>query len=76
MPVDDSYPYRALSVRVCDGTYRDHNFAPNYAWMRGASDGGRMTYGANPSRQEFRRCAETYSVGGIESSDPGGMVRP
>ena len=33
VPVNDSYPYRVLSIRVCDGTYRDHNFAANYAWM-------------------------------------------
>jgi hypothetical protein len=25
VPVNDSYPYRVLSVRVCDGTYQDHN---------------------------------------------------
>jgi len=27
------------------GTYQDHNFAANYAWMRGALDSGRMTFG-------------------------------
>jgi hypothetical protein len=45
VPVNDSYPYRVLSIRVCDGTYHDHNFAANYAWMRGALDSGRMTFG-------------------------------
>jgi len=45
VPVDDSYPYQGLSIRVCDGTYQDHNFASNYAWMRGALHSGRMTFG-------------------------------
>jgi hypothetical protein len=45
VPVDDSYPYWVLSIRVCDGTYQDHNFAANYAWMRAALDSGRMTFG-------------------------------
>jgi hypothetical protein len=45
VPVDDSYPYQVLSIRVCDGTYQDHNFAANYGWMRGALDSGRMTFG-------------------------------
>lgn len=45
VPVNDSYPYRVLSIRACDGTYRDHNFAANYAWMRRALDSGRMAFG-------------------------------
>lgn len=45
VPVNDSYPYRVLSIRVCDGTYRDRNFAANYAWMRTALDAGRLTFG-------------------------------
>ena len=45
VPVNDSYPYQVLSIRVSDGTYQDHNFAANYAWMRGALDSGRMTFG-------------------------------
>src|ERR1700738_3619027 len=45
VPVDNSYPYQVLSIRVSDGTYRDHNFARNYAWMRSAIDSGRMTFG-------------------------------
>lgn len=43
--VDDSYPYKVLSIRVCDGTYQDHNFAQNYAWMRAALDSGQLTFG-------------------------------
>lgn len=45
VPVNDLYPYQVLSIRVCDGTYRDHNFAVNYAWMRDALDTGRMALG-------------------------------
>ena len=44
-PVDDSYPYQVLSIRVSDGTYRDHNFAANYSWMRSALDSGRLVFG-------------------------------
>lgn len=45
VPVNNSYPYRVLSIRVCDGTYRDRNFAHNYRWMRSAFDSGRLTFG-------------------------------
>lgn len=45
VPVDDTYPYRVLSIRVCDGTYVDKNFATNYAWMRKALDSGALTFG-------------------------------
>lgn len=45
VPVNDSYPYQVLSIRISDGTYRDHNFSRNYAWMRSAIDSGRMTFG-------------------------------
>lgn len=45
VPVDDSYPYQVLSIRVSDGTYRDRNFAQNYAWMRRALDSGKLTFG-------------------------------
>jgi hypothetical protein len=45
VPVNDSYPYQVLSIRVCDGTYQDHTFAANYGWMRAALDSGRMTFG-------------------------------
>lgn len=40
--VDDTYPYRAISIRSNDGTYRDHNFAANQAWCRRAADDGRL----------------------------------
>lgn len=43
--VDDSYPYRVLSIRVSDGSYVDHKFAQNYAWMKRALDSGRLTFG-------------------------------
>jgi hypothetical protein len=43
--VDDSYPYPVLSIRVSDGTYRDHNFADNYAWMHNALNSGRLLFG-------------------------------
>ncbi|HTQ20354.1 hypothetical protein [Mycobacterium sp.] len=45
VPVDNSYPYKLLSIRVSDGTYQDHNFAQNYAWMRNALDTGRLACG-------------------------------
>jgi hypothetical protein len=45
VPVNDSYPYQVLSIRVCDGTYQDHNFAENYAWMKRALDDGRLAMG-------------------------------
>jgi len=45
VPVSDSYPYKILSIRVCDGTHRDSNFAQNYAWMRNALDTGRLECG-------------------------------
>lgn len=41
-PVDDSYPYRILSFRSNDGTFRDPNFAANYAWATAAADEGRL----------------------------------
>lgn len=31
-PVDDSYPYRVLSIREGDGTYKDAHFTNNYNW--------------------------------------------
>lgn len=46
IPVDDTYPYKVLSIRVCDGSEnQDTNFAQNYAWMRGALDSGQLTFG-------------------------------
>ncbi|MFC9434286.1 hypothetical protein [Nocardia sp. NPDC057030] len=43
VPVDDSYPYQIFSLRSNDGTYRDHNFAQNYAWAAAAADSGRIS---------------------------------
>ena len=45
VPVTDSYPYRVLSIRSNDGTYRDKNFNINYPWMRRALDDGRLSAG-------------------------------
>lgn len=41
--VDDTYPYRILSLRSNDGTYQDHNFAQNYAWAVNAVNTGRLS---------------------------------
>ncbi|MFF0492340.1 hypothetical protein ACFYTQ_25220 [Nocardia sp. NPDC004068] len=41
-PVDDSYPYGILSFRSNDGTFRDPNFAANYAWATTAVEDGRL----------------------------------
>jgi hypothetical protein len=43
--VNDSYLYQVLSIRVSDGTYRDHHFAANYAWVRRALDSGKLVFG-------------------------------
>lgn len=45
VPVADSYPYQVLSIRASDGTYRDHHFARNYAWVRKSLDSGRLAFG-------------------------------
>lgn len=45
VPVNDAYPYDILAIRTNDGTYRDHNFAQNYRWMRAALDSGRLKIG-------------------------------
>lgn len=42
--VDDSYPYRVLSIRSNDGTYRDNKFYHNYQWCVNACDTGRLTF--------------------------------
>lgn len=36
------YPYRVISFRANDGTYRDAHFAQNYAWARKAVTAGRL----------------------------------
>ncbi|MCT7369474.1 hypothetical protein A7R75_10740 [Mycolicibacterium llatzerense] len=43
-PVDDSYPYRVLTIRSNDGTYRDKDWAANYAWCRAAADSGKLSF--------------------------------
>ncbi len=43
-PVDDSYPYRVLSIRSNDGTYRDRKWAQNYRWCVNACDSGRLVF--------------------------------
>lgn len=40
--VNDAYPYRFLSIRSNDGTYRDHHLALNLAWCKHACDSNRM----------------------------------
>lgn len=42
VPVDDSYPYRVISIRSNDGTYHDHHFPQNYQWCVKAADDGRL----------------------------------
>lgn len=44
VPVNDSYPYRVLSIRSNDGTHRDKNWAANYAWCKRAADEGRIAF--------------------------------
>jgi hypothetical protein len=43
VPINDSYPYQIASIRSNDGTYRDRNFAQNYAWCKAAADSGRIS---------------------------------
>lgn len=43
-PVDDSYPYRVLTIRSNDGTYRDKNWVQNYAWCKASADSGRLAF--------------------------------
>lgn len=42
VPVNDSYPHRWLSFRVCDGSYVDRNAGANLAWSEHAVASGRM----------------------------------
>jgi hypothetical protein len=41
---NDSYPYRALSFRSNDGTYRDPHFVANRAWCDSAIARGRLDF--------------------------------
>jgi hypothetical protein len=40
--VNDTYPYRFLSLRSNDGSYEDHHFTQNIAWCRAAIHAGRI----------------------------------
>jgi hypothetical protein len=42
VPVDDSYPFEVLAIRSNDGTYRDKDFAANYAWAKRALASGQL----------------------------------
>jgi hypothetical protein len=42
VPVDDSYPWPVLAIRSNDGTYKDRDFAANYAWSKRALASGRL----------------------------------
>jgi hypothetical protein len=42
--VDDSYPYRVLTIRSNDGTYRDHKFVQNYEWCVNAVESGKLEF--------------------------------
>lgn len=44
VPVNDSYPYKVLTIRSNDGTYRDKDWAANYAWCKAAADSGKLTF--------------------------------
>lgn len=41
--VDDRYPFRFLSFRSNDGTYRDRNFAHNLTWAARKCDAGQLS---------------------------------
>ncbi len=43
-PVDDSYPYRVIAIRSNDGTYRDRNWASNYAWCKRHCDENALVF--------------------------------
>ena len=43
-PVDDSYPYRVIAIRSNDGTYRDRNWASNYAWCKRRCDENALVF--------------------------------
>lgn len=40
--VNDSYPHRWLTFRVCDGDYTDHNVRANLAWCKAAKAAGKL----------------------------------
>lgn len=43
-PLDDSYPYGGIAIRVSDGDYIDKKFAANYALVRQWLDSGRLKF--------------------------------
>lgn len=46
-PVTDAYTdagYRVLCIRSNDGTYRDKDWASNYAWCRRQTDAGKLAF--------------------------------
>ena len=43
-PVDDSYPYRVIAIRSNHGTYRDKNWASNYAWCKRRCDENALAF--------------------------------
>lgn len=40
--VNNEYPFKFISIRSNDGTYRDHHFAYNLAWAKHAVDSGKL----------------------------------
>lgn len=42
--VNDSYPYRVISIRANDGTHRDVKWANNYGWCKRATDRGDLDF--------------------------------
>ncbi len=47
VPVTDAYTdagYRVLCIRSNDGTYRDKDWANNYAWCRRQTDAGKLAF--------------------------------
>lgn len=42
--INDSYPYRVVSIRSNDGTYRDRKFAANLSWCKAACDSGKLDF--------------------------------
>jgi hypothetical protein len=43
-PVDDSYPYQLIAIRSNDGTHRDRNWTPNYAWCKRRCDENALVF--------------------------------
>ena len=41
--LSDEYPHPVLAIRSNDGTYRDNNFARNYAWAKSALGSGKLS---------------------------------